>query len=90
MIRTQIYLDENQKEALNRLSTERGLSLAELIRLAVDQMLADERERTQDFALVLDQTFGIWRDRHEITEDFVRHARRNWDKRLKRHGPSAD
>jgi hypothetical protein len=90
LIRTQIYLDEKQKKALDRLSAERGLSLAELVRAAVDQMLAEERERKQNFELVLNQTFGMWRDRGEITADFVRRARRDWDGRLKRHGSSVD
>nr|BAL58639.1 hypothetical conserved protein [Candidatus Acetothermum autotrophicum] len=90
MTRTQIYLDEEQKKELDRLSAKRGVPIAELIRAAIDQMLAQERERKQNFERVLTQTFGMWRDRREITEDYVRRARRDWEKRLKRHGSSAD
>jgi hypothetical protein len=90
MVRTQIYLDERQKEALDRLSAERGVPVAELIRSAVDQMLTQERERKHDLELVLTQTFGMWRGRREITKDFARRTRRDWEKRLQRHGQSAD
>ena len=37
MVRTQIQLTENQYELLKTLSHERGVSIAELIRLSVDE-----------------------------------------------------
>lgn len=39
MIRTQIQLEERQAEALRRIAAEQGVSLAELIRRAVDESL---------------------------------------------------
>lgn len=39
MIRTQIQLPERQVTALKRLSAKHSLSMAELIRRAIDQML---------------------------------------------------
>lgn len=52
MVRTQILLTEAQTQALRRLSSERGVSMAVLIRDAVDTLLqtetaisADERRR---------------------------------------------
>ena len=39
MVRTQIQLTEEQAEALKRLSSTRHLSVAELIRQAVDAMI---------------------------------------------------
>ena len=40
MVRTQIQLTEDQIRRLKGLSSERGVSLAELIRQAVDRLLA--------------------------------------------------
>lgn len=90
MIRTQIYLNDQQKRALDRLSARRNVSVAELIRAAIDRMLAEEEDHCQGWERVLSQTFGMWRDRREITADFVRRARRGWDERLKRYGQSND
>lgn len=86
MIRTQIYLDENQKQELERLSTERQISVAELIRTAVDQMLEEERIRTMAFDKALDKTFGLWKDRSDIeaAERFVRTTRQKWTQRTER------
>lgn len=39
MIRTQIQLEEQQAEMLRRLAREKGVSLAELIRRAIDESL---------------------------------------------------
>jgi len=39
MIRTQIQLEERQATALRRLAAEKGVSIAELIRRAVDEAL---------------------------------------------------
>jgi len=39
MIRTQIQLEERQAAALRRLAAERGVSIAELIRRAIDESL---------------------------------------------------
>jgi len=38
MVRTQIYPDEGQKSALNRLRAKRGATISDLIRQAVDQL----------------------------------------------------
>lgn len=52
MVRTQIQLTEKQAKALKRLSSSRHLSIAELIRRAVDNMIkttvlidADEKRK---------------------------------------------
>lgn len=39
MIRTQIQLTEEQSEGLRRLAAEAGVSMAELVRQAVDRLL---------------------------------------------------
>lgn len=44
MIRTQVQLTERQVKELKRLSTERGVSVAELIRVSVDSLLDSRLE----------------------------------------------
>ncbi|MCL6642584.1 MAG: ribbon-helix-helix domain-containing protein [Candidatus Bipolaricaulota bacterium] len=84
MIRTQIYLDESQKQALKHLSAEQGVSVAELIRLAIDRLLAEERSRTADFEAALNRSFGIWKGHDDLEEDFVRSMRSRWVDRTAR------
>ena len=48
MRRTQIYLDADLSEALDRLARRRGTSRADLIRLAARQMLAQEQSDDED------------------------------------------
>jgi len=80
MIRTQIYLNENQKRALDKLSSRYGESIAELIRKAVDEFLFKEASSFDD---VLEESFGIWKGRKDIgkAEDFVRRLRLEWELR---------
>lgn len=43
MIRTQIQLTEEQSSALKRLAAREGKSVAELVRLGVDQLIRSQR-----------------------------------------------
>jgi len=83
MVRTQIYLDNGQKTALDRLSAEREATVSDLIRQAVDQFL---EKVAPDFEEALDRSFGIWRHRHRLGEpsQYVRKIRSEWKKREKR------
>lgn len=83
MVRTQIYLNERQKLALDRLSAKRGATVSALIRQAVDQFI----ERVSpDFEEALDQSFGIWRHRQKFSDPsrYVRTERSEWEERDKR------
>ena len=56
MIRTQVQLTEAQLAALRRLAEVRGTSLAELVRMAVDDLVArgpDHAERSRARALAV-------------------------------------
>jgi hypothetical protein len=44
MVRTQIQLTEEQAQALKRISAKQGKSVAELIRLCVDDLIRHRRE----------------------------------------------
>lgn len=83
MKRTQIYLSKEQEAVLKRLSQERGRSMAELIREAVD--LAYLRSTTTKGALaVLVRTAGCWGKDAPAGQDFVEEQRRpgRWAERL--------
>jgi len=76
MIRTQIYLTEKQRFALNKLSSKSGKKQSELIREAVDTLLfkLDQTNRQA----VLDRIAGIWKDRTDLPDvDKFRHT---WDR----------
>lgn len=52
--RTQIYLTAQQRERINRVARARGVTMAEVIRTAVDQYLDD----SPDPDVALASTFG--------------------------------
>lgn len=72
MTRTQIYLDPNLSQALERLARKRGTSKAEVIRLAARRFLSQEEpnEAAEDPILGL---IGIGGDRDAPTDLSVRH-----------------
>ena len=76
MIRTQIYLDDSQKERLERLSRRKNRPMAELIREAVEVYLAVARPEAGVQAL--QKAFGIWSDRKETGKDYVDRIRKEW------------
>lgn len=57
MSRTRVHLTEEQAERLRRVAAERGLSMAAVIREAVDQMSAAEDEEAR-WNRALGQTYG--------------------------------
>lgn len=68
MVRTQIYLTEEERAALKRLAEERGTSQSALIREALDAFLA--ARGTQSEKKRIDKSFGIWKDRENVHETF--------------------
>jgi hypothetical protein len=71
MIRTQIQLTEAQAGSLKRKASSRGVSMATLIREAVDRTLADDdaiRLRKRALAMA-----GGFRDREGATDVAERH-----------------
>ena len=71
MIRTQIQLTEEQLTRLREAAAERGVSVAALIREAVDRALAD-RQHAADWALAL-SVVGKYRDVDGATDVSTRH-----------------
>jgi predicted DNA-binding protein len=81
MVRTQIYLTEEQKGNLARLASTTGRRQSELIREAIDGFLAEHRPK--DWKEALETVRGMWADRDDL-DDFVRELRAGWGRRLER------
>lgn len=76
MVRTQVYLTEEERRGLNNLAESTGKKQAELIREAVDRLLESASGRRRD--AILRDAAGIWRDRRD-RPDFST-IRRSWDR----------
>jgi Arc/MetJ-type ribon-helix-helix transcriptional regulator len=72
MIRTQIQLTEEQATKLRRIATDRGVSMAEVIREAVERIPASN-DRGERLARALDAGRRGFRDRDEATDVSARH-----------------
>lgn len=58
MHRTNIYLDEAQRDALDRLAAEEGTTRAELIRRVLDRWLNGGQHDASDDLDAIDASFG--------------------------------
>lgn len=62
MVRTNIYLEESQTVALDRLAAEEGVSRAEIIRRLLDRALAGrDDDRAADLSAI-EASFGVMAD----------------------------
>lgn len=68
MIRTQIYLTENERSTLALIGKQMRKSQSELIREAIDSFC--EKKLSQNRIALLRNAKGIWRDRKDLP-DFV-------------------
>ena len=81
MVRTQIYLTEDQKRRLEQLAAAAGRRQSDLIREALDGYLA--RQKPGDWKEALRACAGMWADRDDVA-DLHERTRRESDERLKR------
>jgi len=84
-VRTQVYLDERQRADLDRLSTERRVTVSELIRQAIDHYVGCLRSGIEGG---IEGSVGLWRGRGDIGQvsTHVQRMRREWNKRDGRAG----
>ena len=61
MIRTLIALDESDKRWLDQQAALQKVSMAEVVRQAIERLRAARVEDGEDFAMLLSATSGCWR-----------------------------
>ena len=66
MVRTQIYLTEQERSNLLALSESSGKSQSELIREAIDRFLAQFDDTWRQ--AVLKNAAGMWKDREDLPD----------------------
>jgi len=76
MVRTQIYLTEEERAGLVALAKSSGKKQSELIREAIDRFLIlfDEVR----YRAVMDNAAGMWRDRDDLPD--FRASRQSWNR----------
>ena len=77
MVRTQIYLTEQQRDELAAMAQTKGINQSELIRQAIDSFIDQAGESHRQ--AVLAKAAGLWKGRDDLP-DFET-ARANWDRR---------
>lgn len=81
VVRTQVYLTEEQERGLKRLSAATGRKQSELIREALDRYLGANEPK--DWKAAFESVRGMWADRDDL-DDFVSDLRTGWERRRKR------
>lgn len=66
MVRTQIYLTDEEKAFLQKIAEETGVSQSELIRQAIDRFI--ERRQVKDRRTLLQKAKGLWKDRKDLPD----------------------
>ncbi len=66
MVRTQIYLTENERAALRNLARQTGKKQSELIRRAIDDFIV--RFQPEDRQALLQQARGMWQGRDDLPD----------------------
>jgi hypothetical protein len=85
MHRTQLYFEETLFSRLVSLSKEKGTTVSDLVRKAVEKMYGKAKKK-DGFEEALKATAGLWKDRKDLpsTEEYIRSLRE--DTRMKRFG----
>lgn len=76
MIRTQIYLTDEQRAQLAVLAKNLGKKQSEIIRDAIDRLIEQTGQTQKDMALK--EAAGIWKNRKDLPD--FRAIRSEWDR----------
>ena len=76
MVRTQIYLTEDQRAEVAAIANQSGRRQSEVIREAVDRFIEQKSRRRRE--AILREAAGIWRDRTDLPD--LAALRRGWDR----------
>ena len=76
MVRTQIYLTEQQRDKLAAIAKTVGKKQSELIRDAIDRLIDQAGRGRRE--LVLREAAGIWKDRTDLPD--FNSIRAEWDR----------
>ena len=76
MVRTQIYLTEQQRDKLAAIAKTVGKKQSELIREAIDRLIDQVSSSRRE--LVLREAAGIWKDRTDLPD--FNTIRVEWDR----------
>jgi len=77
MVRTQIYLTDQQRDELSALARRSGKKQSELIREAIDHLIHESGQSRRE--AVLRDAAGMWKERTDLP-DFGA-VRAEWDRR---------
>ena len=76
MIRTQIYLTDQQRTELAAIAKNMGKKQSEIIREAIDRLIDETRQNCKNTALK--EAAGIWKNREDLPD--FRAIRSEWDR----------
>ena len=76
MIRTQIYLTDQQRAKLSVIAENMGKKQSEIIREAIDRLIEQTGQNRKK--MVLREAAGIWKNRNDLPD--FRKIRSEWDR----------
>ncbi len=83
--KTQIYVSDEQWAALMRESWLKKTSIADVIRRAIDEHLAETGGHPEGFESALRNSAGLWKSRKmESSVEYVDKLRAGWSRRERR------
>lgn len=80
MQKAQVFLTDEQKNALKALSSATGRKQSEIIRRGVDLAIAECESQKSHWKASLKKASGMWKDRDDV-EDVIADNRAKWRRR---------